>query len=73
MQPAALHKGCPPVWFKTLTTVGYAFIFCAVHLYIMAIYTIDNTYLADDWDAKPLWRKFWWGGAVYKLRIQFDP
>lgn len=52
-------KGCPSVWLKTLQTVGYAFIFMSVHLYIMGVYTIDNTYLSPEWAAKPLWLKFW--------------
>ena len=57
-------KGCPSVWLKTLQTVGYALIFCAVHMYIMGIYTIDNTYLSPEWNSKPLWLKFWRGSGT---------
>jgi len=52
-------KGCPPVTMKALSTAGYALIFMCVHLYVMGIYTIDNTYLSPTWNDKPLWRKFW--------------
>jgi len=52
-------KGCPSVWGKCASTVAYASIFCGVHLLVMQYYTISNTYLSPDWNAKPLWLKFW--------------
>ena len=45
------------MWVKTAQTIVYAFVFMAIHLYILGIYNIDNMYLSPDWNDRPLWRK----------------
>lgn len=55
MDPPALRSR----YARSLWLVAYSSLFCFVHLFVMQVYTIDNTYLDPAWSARPLWRKFW--------------
>ena len=55
MDPPALRSR----YARSLWLVAYSSLFCFVHLFVMRVYTIDNTYLDPAWSARPLWRKFW--------------
>ena len=55
MDPPALRSR----YARSLWLVAYSSLFCFVHLFVMRVYTLDNTYLDPAWSARPLWRKFW--------------